>query len=179
MKCSINIFAFEPLVDCYTSFIKNTEQFENVKCFNCALGNTNSESLIYHNEFSPSSSLLKMKQLHKDIFPKTQNEFKEKVKIRKLDSFVNEINWTPKILLKIDVQGFELNVLRGANSSLKRIDIIIIEVLFVGLYENQTSFDDIYKFLCERKFNYQGNFNQVTDTETGRIIYADTIFVKN
>ena len=120
-----------------------------------------------------------MKQLHKDIFPKTQNEFKEKVKIRKLDSFVNEINWTPKILLKIDVQGFELNVLRGANSSLKRIDIIIIEVLFVGLYENQTSFDDIYKFLCERKFNYQGNFNQVTDTETGRIIYADTIFVKN
>ena len=176
---NINIYAFEPLADCYTALVKNTEQLENVTCLNCALGDTNSESSIYHNEFSPSSSLLKMKELHKDIFPQTKNVFNEKIKIRKLDSFGNEINWAHKILLKIDIQGFELNVLKGADSSLKKIDIIIVEVLFVELYENQTRFDDIYKFLYERNFSYQGNFNQVADTKTGRIIYADAIFIKS
>jgi FkbM family methyltransferase len=176
---NINIYAFEPLPDCYTTLIKNTEHLENVTCLNCALGDTNSEGSIYHNEFSPSSSLLKMKELHKEIFPQTKNAINENIRIRELDSFDNEINWTRKILLKIDVQGFEMNVLKGADSSLKKIDIIIVEILFVELYENQTRFDDIYKFLYERNFSYKGNFNQVADTKTGRIIYADAIFIKS
>lgn len=175
----INIYAFEPLAGCYTDFIKNTEHLKNAKVFNCALGDKDSESNIYHNEFSPSSSLLKMKQLHKDIFPQTKNFISEKINTRALDSFGNEIVWAPKILLKIDVQGYELNVLKGAINSLGKIDIIICEVLFVELYENQARFDDIYKFLIERNFSYKGNFDQVADNKTGRIIYADAIFVKN
>ncbi|MBK6914001.1 MAG: FkbM family methyltransferase [Ignavibacteriales bacterium] len=176
---NVNIYAFEPLGDCYKNLIENTKHIENIKCFNSALGNSTATSFIYHNEFSPSSSLLRMEELHKNIFPHTKNEITEKIEVRELDSFENEINWTRKILLKIDVQGFELNVLKGAIISLKKIDVIILEISFVKFYENQTNFDEIYRFLSEMNFNFQGNFDQVKDPKTGKILYVDAIFIKD
>lgn len=176
---NVNIYSFEPLSDCYKELIKNTRHLNNINCFNFALGEKESETIIYHNEFSPSSSILKMKELHKKIFPQTTHSFSEVIQIRNLDSVNNEVNWIQKTLLKIDVQGFELSVLRGANSSLNKIDIIIIETIFLELYKNQARFDDIYNFLVERNFSYQGNFDQVKDPKSGRIIYADAIFIRN
>jgi len=176
---NVNIHSFEPLADCYKELIENTKHLDNINYFNFALGEKESESIIYHNEFTPSSSILKMKDLHKKIFPETTHSFNEIIQIRDLDGVNDEINWIQKTLMKIDVQGFEMSVLRGANSSLNKIDIIIIETIFLELYKNQARFDDIYNFLVERNFSYQGNFDQMKDPKSGRIIYADAIFIRN
>jgi len=174
----VNIYSFEPLAECFDELTKNTQHLENVKCFNFALGEKQSEITIYHNEFSPSSSILKMKELHKDIYPSTRNYVEEMVQIKDLDSLNDKINWIPKTLMKIDVQGFEINVLKGATFSLNNIEVIIIETLFVELYENQTQFDDIYSFLVKRNFSYRGNFEQIKDPKSGRVLWADAIFIK-
>jgi len=175
----VSIYSFEPLAECFDELIKNTKHLENVKYFNFALGEQQSQTTIYHNEFSPSSSILKMKELHKDLYPSTTNSVKEIVQIKDMDSLNDKINWIPKTLMKIDVQGFEINVLKGTISSLNNIDVIIIETLFVELYESQTQFDDIYSFLVKHNFGYRGNFEQIKDPKSGRILWADAIFIKN
>ncbi len=173
------IYSFEPISDCYDELVINTKHIEKIKCFNLALGKEVKNAEINRNEFSPSSSLLEMDTCHKRAFPHTQNVIKEKISVSTLDEISNEIDWNPKTLMKIDVQGFEINVLKGAISSLNNIDVIIIETLFVELYENQTQFDDIYSFLVKRNFSYRGNFEQIKDPKSGRILWADAIFIKN
>ncbi|MCH7772311.1 MAG: FkbM family methyltransferase [Bacteroidetes bacterium] len=176
---NVNIYAFEPLADCYKELIENTKHLDNINYFNFALGEKESETIIYRNEFSPSSSILKMKELHKKSFPKTMHSFNEVIQIRDLDGVNDEINWIQKTLMKIDVQGFELNMLKGAISSLNNIDVIIVETSFVELYENQPLFDDIYSFLVKRNFSYQGNFDQLKDPNSSCILQADAIFTRN
>jgi hypothetical protein len=81
--------------------------------------------------------------------------------------------------LKIDVQGYELNVLRGAEKTLIDVDIILIETSFYELYKNQPLFKDIYDFLSNRGFDYYGSFEQLYDLRDGRILQADSIFISN
>ena len=172
------IFSFEPISECYKELVNKKDQINNLKCFNLALGKETREGVINRSEFLASSSILDMEPLLKEVFPYTVKTKQEKIKITSLDKIHNEIDWARKILLKIDVQGYELEVLEGAKNSLNSIDLIIVEVTFHKLYKNQHLFEDVYNFLYLRNFRYRGNFDQIIDPNTGRILQADAIFVK-
>lgn len=175
----VKIYSFEPIKECFEILKQLENANSNLKTFNFALGNKSGEQTIFKNEFLPSSSLLNMAELHKNIFPYAKESEPETIFIKTLDSISDQIVFQTKVLLKVDVQGFEINVLKGAISSLSNIDVIIIETLFVELYYNQTQFDDIYSFLVNRNFSYRGNFEQINDPKSGRILWADAIFIKN
>ena len=172
------IYSFEPINECYKELVNKKDRINNLKCFNLALGSETREGVINRNEFLPSSSLLAMESLHKEAFPYTAITNREKINITSLDNIHNEIDWVQKILLKIDVQGYELEVLEGAKNSLNSIDLIIVETTFHKLYKSQPLFEDVYNFLYSRSFRYRGNFDQIIDPNTGRILQADAIFVK-
>jgi FkbM family methyltransferase len=71
-----------------------------------------------------------------------------------LDSVIAEAQWEESIdLLKIDVQGAELMVLRGAKQTLPRVRAIYTEVAFTPLYEGSCIFSEVYDFLCPRGFH--------------------------
>ena len=61
-----SIISFEPLEDAFRQLKFNTLTVPNLKAFNCALGDTNSKMEIHRNEFTASSSLLRMVDLHKE-----------------------------------------------------------------------------------------------------------------
>jgi len=172
-------YSFEPLKECFDALKKNTTNIKHIEYFNYALGEVEDEQIINHNEYSPSSSFLKMGDLHKSVFPNTSNTIMEKIKIKSLDSFYGKILFEKKVLLKIDVQGYELNVLKGAKKILKKTDIIIIETSFFSLYEGQPLFHDIYEYLISENFSYYGNFEQLANPHDGQILQADAIFLKN
>jgi FkbM family methyltransferase len=172
------IYSFEPISECYKELVNKEDQINNLKYFNLALGIETREGVINRNEFLPSSSILDMESLHKEVFPYTSKTSQEKINITSLDKIHNEIDWVQKILLKIDVQGYELEVLEGAKNSLNSVDLIIVETSFLKLYNNQPLFEDVYNFLYSRSFRYRGNFDQIINPNTGRILQADAIFVK-
>lgn len=172
------IYSFEPLIDCYLKLNKRLENVKNFKSFNFALGDEIGESTIFHSKFSPSSSLLKMTKLHEDAFPFTKGEVKEKIRINTLDNVEEGLNLEDNILLKIDVQGFEEKVIKGAKKILNRINIIIIETSFKKLYENQPMFSNIYKLLYEKGFEYSGSLGELINPIDGSILQQDSIFIR-
>lgn len=174
-----SIYAFEPLKECYLQLIDNTRNLDNVKCYNFALGEDISSSTIYHSQFAPSSSILPMDDMHKQAFPHSKESSIEKIEINTLNNFFQTNEITTPILMKIDVQGYEKQVLQGAQNVLSLIDIIIVETSFVELYKDQALFDEIYSLMSQNSFKYFGNFDQIKDPNSGLVLQADAIFIKN
>ncbi|XWK85981.1 MAG: FkbM family methyltransferase [Phormidium sp.] len=172
------IYSFEPLADCYKELIANFGNQPNFEGFNLALGNQTGRVEIHRNEFSPSSSLLNMAPLHKEAFPYTQKEVIQPVNIAKLDEFVANLNLEKPILIKIDVQGFENEVIMGGINTLVQAEVLIIELSLEPLYEGQMLFDEIYQKLVSLRFVYRGNIGQIINPQDGRILQVDAIFRK-
>ena len=76
-----------------------------------------------------------------------------RVKISKLDSIIDGFS-TPSntLAIKIDVEGFELEVLKGAKETLKRTDLVIVESSIAELYVNNPNYLDVLCFMDEQGF---------------------------
>lgn len=92
----------------------------------------------------------------KPRLPIFQIEEKNKVKVDTLDNIVSSINIERIDYLKLDTQGSELQILKGAHHLLDnfKISIIKCEVLFQRMYENQGAFSDIDSMLRESGFMF-------------------------
>jgi hypothetical protein len=82
-------------------------------------------------------------------------------------------------LIKIDVQGYEMQVLKGGERVIQSADVIIIETTFVPLYKDQPLFADIYNYFTSRGFRYAGNIEQLLAPINNQILQADAIFIKS
>jgi len=173
-----NIYCFEPLEDCYQELVNNCREFNSFQAFNCAIGNETGEIEIHRSEYSPSSSLLPMADLHKESYPHTRNEIIEKVKIMRLDDVGNDLQINKPLLIKIDVQGFEDKVIAGGIELISQADILLLELSIEPLYKEQVLFNEIYRKVVDVGFKYQGNYSQLLNPKDGRILQVDSIFVK-
>ncbi|CAN5172890.1 hypothetical protein BH09BAC5_BH09BAC5_27870 [soil metagenome] len=171
------IFSFEPLRDCFERLQALEKNIQNLKTFNFALGDKADKLKINRSGFSPSSSLLKMKDTHKEAFPFSAEETIEEIEVRTLDSVTSGLDLSPNVLLKIDVQGFEENVLKGAFETLKKVKIIVIELSFVELYAGQPMFDKIYNILKDHGFVYSGSWQQLLNPKDGAIWQQNGVFI--
>ena len=76
----------------------------------------------------------------------------ESLPMRTLDSVVDERKMTGPILLKADVQGYELEVLRGANQTLQNTEVILLEVSTLPYNIGAPLFAEVVAFMAERRF---------------------------
>ena len=171
------IHCFEPLTTAFSQLKIYFDHLPNVVLYNYGLGVADDEKMIFKNEYSPSSSLLEMLDLHKSNFDFAVNVVQENISIRKLDDFFKTTIARP-LLLKIDVQGYEKYVLDGGESVLQQADLIIIETSFYPLYSGQPLFDEIYQYLTKLEFQYAGNVEQLIAPIDKKILQADAIFIR-
>ena len=175
---SATIYAFEPLLSSFKELNANTKYLDNFKSFNIALGDKKEEKEIFRKDFSASTSLLEMHKTHEELFPFTSQGSKEIVRIDTLDNIVPSLDLKDNILLKIDVQGYEKEVLKGASGILGRVKIIIIEMSFCELYKDQLLFPEIYRILQNQGFTYSGSRSQLKSPIDGQPLQQDAIFIK-
>lgn len=177
------VISFEPVTNCYNSLLKLQKKYPNlIVAEKCALGNENRIAEINITDDSVFSSILKIKDFHAQLKPKSRIVKNEFVQMHKLDSIIDQFipeNET-SIILKIDTQGYEKEVLEGAANTLKRIQGIKIEIPLVPIYENtQFTFYEIIEFMKELKFNpYSFNIEGV-NLITGRVHTIDGLFIKD
>lgn len=172
------IYSFEPIKECFRKLKENMLTDKNFDSFNFAIGNENTKIKINKSEYTPSSSILEMSENHKKLFPHTTKHEDEEIETKKLDDVVKNLNLEKEILIKIDVQGFEMKVIAGGEKTFKTARAIIIENSFIELYKSQPTFDDIYNRLKNYGFRYNGSLQEKIDTKTGQIISEDSLFVK-
>ena len=77
--------------------------------------------------------------------------------------------------MKIDVQGYELEVLKGSEKLLENFDYLYIECSFIELYKGQPLYTEIIKWLKSKNFSYVKKFNSLFDRNKN-IIQADFFF---
>ncbi len=172
------LYSFEPLKDCYEELLvqfKNVPQFQ---AFNVALGDETGVVEMHRSEYSPSSSLLSMNDLHKTSFPYTKKEILQKVDLVCLDDIASRLELRKPMLVKLDVQGYEDKVISGGKSVIGQADIVITELSVEQLYDGQPLFDEIYKTMTSMGFQYRGNYDQLCSPDDGRVLQVDGIFTK-
>ncbi|MEQ8999701.1 MAG: FkbM family methyltransferase [Coleofasciculus sp. B1-GNL1-01] len=173
------IYSFEPLPICFQQLQMRMAGVNNFKGFNIALGDCLSNLPLDCNSFTPSSSFLKMTDLHKTEFPYTRHSQPLSVKVERLDTIAEQIPIIDPLWIKIDVQGYEEKVLRGGEKTIQRAKLIIVETSFKKLYEGQPLFDNIYNHLIKLGFDYFGSLDQLRSRKNGQVLQEDSIFMKN
>lgn len=99
----------------------------------------------------------------------------ENIEVVRLDSILNRSEIERPALLKIDTQGYELEVILGCGDMLSSFDYIYVELSFVELYKGQPLFDDVESILLSRGFRVAGVYNQST-SKNGTALQADFLF---
>ena len=173
------IIAYEPLQDCFKELQKMSRIIPSFECYNYAIGNKFEKGQIFKSEYDYSSSLLKMAKLHKKAFPVSDNMEIENIQITTLDKELLGRKLKKPILVKIDVQGYENFVIDGAREILRETDILICELSFYKLYENQSLFEDIYNQLKALNFRFFGSLNEILHPANSAILQIDGLFINN
>jgi FkbM family methyltransferase len=172
----------------------NKEASSGYNFFYQALGQKNEKRNFYNTENSMCSSLYQpnekfIERYHAFEVMKLKNI--TQIDTVSLDHFVLE-NQIEKIdLIKIDIQGAELDVFKGGKNTLKTTLFIISEVEFNTMYINQPLFGDVHNFLIKENFmfnkflGFQGRTIKPTIINNNmgfagtQHIWSDAIFVKD
>jgi FkbM family methyltransferase len=170
------IVSFEPLAECFFKLQSQSAELAPFHPINSALGSVSGLSTINRSFSSPSSSFLPMGELHKQELPHTASASQEQVQISVLDEMRDTLPAPPPFLMKIDVQGFELEVLKGSIRTLEQTLAVIVEVSARPLYDGEPGFDAVFEFMQRQGFCYVGNVDQWRSRGNGQILQFDCLF---
>lgn len=175
------IVSFEPLTSAYSKIETESKKYKNwTVAPRCAIGAKEEEIEINISANSVSSTLLNMLDTHFEGTPDSKIIGKEKVQVFPLDQIGEENCKTAKnIFLKIDVQGFEQEVLKGAQSIINKAKGIEMEISLVPLYENQNwLLPQALEYMEQRGFQLNSIVPAFTNNETGIVLQCNGIFFR-
>lgn len=173
------VISFEPLPEPFESLRSRAEQDKHWTAMQRAIGDRNGEIEINIAGNSVSSSVLPMLESHVAAAPESAVVGKARVGLQTLDSLYSGFE-TPedRILLKLDVQGYEEQALAGAARVLSRTALLEIELSLVPLYEGQATCRRIIDILDDMGFAPVSVERGLTDPNLGHMLQIDAIFVR-
>ena len=172
-----SFYAFEPQKNIFNELNEKFLKNRKITMFNCAMDKEITKKKLKINKLSSTSSLAEINE--KSLYLKFKNfltrtksnfEYEYEVQTSTVDKIFESIS-LKRTLLKIDVEGFEINVIRGSQIKLKEIPFILIENQFGNHYKNN-NFIDIIKLLSKENFKIHKKFVFPT------MHYQDVLFKK-
>jgi len=124
-----------------------------------------------------SSSLLPIGSRQSTIFPGTEESHTQEVEVAPLHHFIEKDDLISPVFVKIDVQGYEIEVLKGCNNLIENIDYIYVECSFIELYTGQALANEIIQYLTNYSFKLSGIYNMFYD-KNGIAVQGDFLFIK-
>ena len=172
-----SFYAFEPQKNIFKSLNEKFSDNQKVTLFNYAMDKEISHKKLKINKLSMTSSLAEIneKSLYLKIknfltFSKSNFEDEYEIQTNTVDKTFENIS-LKKALLKIDVEGFEMNVIEGSQLKLKEIPFILLENQF-GNHYKKNNFEDIVNILSKQNFEIYKKFTFPT------LHYQDILFKK-
>ena len=174
------IISFEPTSAAFKALSERAAADGHWRVFNFAVGAEDGEAEIsIASNYGASSSFMPMLDTHRDCSPDVEFVGIEKVKVKTLDdALANVVAPDESLMLKMDVQGFEHLVLRGATTILPSVQIIECELSFVPLYDGQLIFPQMLEIIDSLGFTPVG-FNPIfSNPVTGHSLSVDGVFAR-
>lgn len=175
------IVSFEPLSGPFSQLQRSASTDPLWECRRYALGDVDGKiSINVAGNAGESSSVLPMLKSHQDAFPPANYVGTEEVSIRQLDSLAAELLRPAEVaFLKIDVQGFEKQVLAGAAATVQdRCVGLQLELSFLPLYDGGMLIREALDIAYSLGFTLTGLQPCFTDMRTGRMLQADGTFFR-
>jgi hypothetical protein len=141
-----------------------------------AHGETSGTAENHLSRRADSSSLLPIGDMQAKLFPSTDEIGTLKVRVATLDDLKDVWGPAQKALLKLDVQGFELSVLKGAKQALKNCAFVYAECSEIPLYTGQALFPEVAAFLAGEGFKPVRRANE--QWVDGKLVQADHLFAR-
>ncbi len=174
------IISFEPLKDAFATLRQITANDPLWDCHNLALGDSDRTALINISANSYSSSFLPVSARSVRIEPTIAYVGQEAARIRRLDAILDSLARPEEVIyLKIDTQGYELNVLKGALGVIDRIPLIQLETAFSEGYEKQPLIEETISFLRHLRYRIVSIEPGWEDPRTAEMLEADLIFARD
>lgn len=169
------IFAFEPLPQPFKVLRNIFVHDRMVALYQMAIGSASTPQQMHISQRDDSSSLFPITDLQNKVFPGTKEKAIITIDVKPLDSILKENAIRHPALLKIDVQGYELEVLKGCKNILTLFTYIYVECSYQELYQGQPLANEIISFLNQQGFDLKGVYNTDYDA-LGRAIQSDMFF---
>jgi FkbM family methyltransferase len=184
-ELNYRIIGFEPLKHRLDERLK-TENNPRLTLYPNFVGD-GSELTFYINNIDATSSLLPLNEKFNKVFDgldSLETVRVESVKTDRLDTLLSDISMVD--FLKLDIQGFELDALRGAEAILKRTNVVHCEVEFAKIYAGQPLFSEVELHLRERGFELIDIVHPARSAyrvksgsrSTDRLIWAEAVFFR-
>ena len=142
-----------------------------------AAGSCESVEKINVSKLPAATSLLKISEKHEKLWPGSSSTVEEVIIVKKLDDLI-DLSRGLSYFLKIDVQGFEAEALRGASSIIRQVKVCQIEVNFELLFVGEASLAEVIGIMTNYGFRLISVFDPIYGLRTRVPASVDLIFIK-
>jgi FkbM family methyltransferase len=166
------IHSFEPSPTVFRELDAATRGMNRLRLWNCAIGSVSGELVLNENSNSDLSSIL-------PLGPRGWGTIVNRTVVasRTIDEVLASEDIERIDVLKVDTQGFELEVLKGAKQSFEsnRIGMVFFEINFESLYLNLPSLPELFQFLTSHGFKLVSIYD--IHYENGVAGWGDALFI--
>lgn len=176
---SASIYSFEPVAGPFQKLLQQTAALPRVRAFHCALGNTQEqlEIPVFPEDRSVLNSLLDNSEL---LGPGANSEV---IRVERTDDFCRANGIGRIDLLKIDTEGYELEVLKGADSLIsdRKVKLIYCETGFSPNDKHKVYFPQLLEYLVGKGyilfgFYEMGTYENINKSVPGGSQYGNALF---
>ncbi|MCU0718066.1 MAG: FkbM family methyltransferase [Pirellula sp.] len=160
-----SFFLFEPLRECKDELDLLEKTRGNFRYFDCAVGASN--KLLEFTKHKGQSSLLNNQYWSGE---------KETVHVYTLDSLVDQHSLPSPDLIKADIQGYELEMLKGASSCLQKCSFVFLEISWLQLYDGGCSAGEVMGFLSQIGYHVFDICTYSIRPVDKRLVQSDVLF---
>lgn len=176
---SCRVVSFEPLPEQAAALRTAGARYgDRLEVRERALGDTTGRAVLHVNAFHQSSSLLALADRHREAFPTAVPVDDVEVDLGRLDDELAVGDVPPGALLKLDVQGSELAVLRGASTVIQAFEHVLVEVSFAPMYDGEAGFEDVHGHLSRAGFRLLRPVGHLSDPSSGEYLQMDLLFAR-
>lgn len=173
------VYSFEPVADAYAKLEEVSAKDEQWHTFNFALGSEPGESYINVSNSTSFSSLLTPSDYALDHWENSHVDHKQKIFIKTLSDCYSEGMFpeSKRIFLKMDTQGYDLEVFKGADAMLSNVCAILSELSLIAVYNDMPDYKQSLSVFESSGFSVSGMY-PITRNKDLSLNEMDCVLVK-
>lgn len=165
------VIAFEPLPQHRAGLLNR-----GFEVHSAAVGDENGSSSLIVNQYDAASSLLPVTDRTSSEWPEAKEAETITVDKVRLDDRLDGVDLADDLLIKVDAQGYESRIIDGGRRVFTRAKVVLIECIFVSLYQGDSTFNAIHAGLASCGLELTGFKNQNISKTDGRPLFAHCIY---